>query len=89
MTTIIIIIMNHLLIICIIVIRWRFESAATRDHLVDANKTRNFPGPPPPQWHKRLCVQLTSAYAHYMEVNPLFSGFQSIYISKSRLYNNG
>lgn len=81
--------MSNLLTFYLTLARWRFESAATRDHLVDANKTRNFPGPPPPQWHKRLCAQLTSAYAEYVGMNPLFNGFQSVYISKSRLFNDG
>jgi hypothetical protein len=70
-------------------IRWRLESAATREHLVDAAKTRNLTSPPPPQWHKRLCIRLTNAYAHYIETNSLFSGFQVIQASKPRAFNEG
>lgn len=68
-------------------IRWRLESAATREHLVDAAKTRNVSSPLPPQWHKRLCARLTNAYAHYVEKNILFSGFQVVPASKPRAFN--
>lgn len=51
---------------------------------MDANKTRNIACPPPPQWHKRLCIQLTNAYANYIETNSLFSGFQSVNVNRSR-----
>lgn len=56
---------------------------------MDANKTRNVPSPPPPQWHKRLCTQLTNAYANYIETNSLFSGFQSVHVNRSRSSYDG
>lgn len=83
-----------------IIFRWRFESAATRDHLVDPLKTRNYSSPPspcpspspsslpPPLWHKRLCTRLSNAYSHYIQTNPFFNGFQLVQISKPRVSND-
>lgn len=71
------------------VLRWRLESAATRDHLLDGVKTRNSPSASPPRWHKRLCARLATAYAHCIQTNPLFSGFQPIHFSKPRSFNDG
>lgn len=70
-------------------IRWRFESGSTRDHLVDAAKTINLPPLPIPRWHKRLCVHLTNAFTHYIEMNCAFSGFQLIQVGKPRAFNDG
>lgn len=67
--------------------RWRLESAATRDHLVDASKIKNVAFTQTPQWHRRLCAQLTIAYAQYIEADSVFSGFQPIQIGKSRIYD--
>ncbi|VVC31045.1 Hypothetical protein CINCED_3A015141 [Cinara cedri] len=64
--------------------RWRLELSATRDNGMDSKKIKHFPSLPPPHWHKRLCAQLTTAYAQFIETSPVFNGFQLVHIGKQR-----
>ncbi|XP_050434218.1 uncharacterized protein LOC126841666 isoform X2 [Adelges cooleyi] len=62
--------------------RWRLESAATRDHSLDAYKTRTTE--PPPLWHRKLCARFSQAYAEYIETHPAVTGFQLVQIGKQQ-----
>ncbi|XP_050530001.1 KICSTOR complex protein SZT2-like isoform X2 [Daktulosphaira vitifoliae] len=63
--------------------RWRLESAATRDHSLEAGKSKISNSQP--AWHKKLCSRFNQAYAEYIETHSTVIGFRLIQVGKQHI----